>query len=133
MDNQHQHIKGYRDLTAEEIALMNEVKAKAAEVGTLVEKLRERLPAFKMDGEPVQVGDQTLIGVTEEAFETDRWMTIGQDHLQQGFMALTRAVARAGGQPGASINRADYKAAQALACLRTLGDAAQQRRTGGAA
>ncbi len=47
-----------------------------------------------MDGEPIQVGDQTLIGVTEEAFETDRWMTIGQDHLQQGFMALTRAVAR---------------------------------------
>lgn len=94
MVNQHELIAGYRDLTEDEIALMNEVKAKAAEVGTLVEKLRERLPAFKMDGEPVQVGDQTLIGVSEEAYETDRWMTIGQDHLQQGFMALTRAVAR---------------------------------------
>ena len=85
---------GYRDLTEDEIALMNEVKTKAAEVGTLVEKLRERLPAFKMDGEPIQLGDQTLIGVSEEAYETDRWMTIGTDHLQQGFMALTRAVAR---------------------------------------
>lgn len=94
MDNLHKLIAGYRDLTEDEIALMNEVKAKAAEVGTLVEKLRERLPAFKMDGEPVQVGDQTLIGVSEEAYETDRWMTIGTDHLQQGFMALTRAVAR---------------------------------------
>lgn len=94
MVNQHELIAGYRDLTEDEIALMNEVKAKAAEVGTLVEKLRERLPAFKMDGEPVQVGDQTLIGVSEEAYETDRRMTIGQDHLQQGFMALTRAVAR---------------------------------------
>ena len=94
MDNQHKLIAGYRDLTEDEIALMNDVKAKAAEVGTLVEKLRERLPAFKMDGEPVQVGDQTLIGVREEAYETDRWMTIGTDHLQQGFMALTRAVAR---------------------------------------
>lgn len=94
MNNQHKLISGYRDLTEDEIALMNEVKAKAAEVGTLVEKLRERLPAFKMDGEPVQVGDQTLIGVSEEAYETDRWMTIGTDHLQQGFMALTRAVAR---------------------------------------
>ncbi len=94
MDNQHKLIAGYRDLTEDEIALMNEVKAKAAEVGMLVEKLRERLPAFKMDGEPVQVGDQTLIGVSEEAYETDRWMTIGTDHLQQGFMALTRAVAR---------------------------------------
>ena len=94
MDNQHKLIAGYRDLTEDEIALMNEVKAKAAEVGVLVEKLRERLPVFKMDGEPVQVGDQTLIGVSEEAYETDRWMTIGTDHLQQGFMALTRAVAR---------------------------------------
>lgn len=94
MDNQHKLITGYRDLTEDEIALMNEVKAKAAEVGVLVEKLRERLPAFKMDGEPIQLGDQTLIGVSEEAYETDRWMTIGHDHLQQGFMALTRAVAR---------------------------------------
>ncbi|MGX2039877.1 Acb2/Tad1 domain-containing protein [Methylocaldum sp. MU1018] len=94
MDNQHKLIAGYRDLTEDEIALMNEVKAKAAEVGTLVEKLRERLPAFKMDGEPIQVGDQTLIGVSEEAYETDRWMTIGTDNLQQGFMALIRAVAR---------------------------------------
>ncbi len=94
MDNQHKLIAGYRDLTEDEIALMNEVKAKAAEVGVLVEKLRERLPAFKMDGEPIQLGDQTLIGVSEEAYETGRWMTIGQDHLQQGFMALTRAVAR---------------------------------------
>ena len=94
MDNQHKLITGYRDLTEDEIALMNEVKAKAAEVGVLVEKLRERLPAFKMDGEPIQLGDQTLIGVSEEAYETDRWMTIDHDHLQQGFMALTRAVAR---------------------------------------
>ncbi len=94
MDNQHKHITGYRDLTEDEVALMNEVKAKAAEVGSLVEKLRGRLPAFKIEGNPVQVGDQTLVAVSDEAYETDRWMTIGQDHLQQGFMALTRAVAR---------------------------------------
>ena len=30
----------------------------------------------------------------DESFEAQRWLTIGQDHLQQGFMALTRAVAR---------------------------------------
>ncbi|MGE1004209.1 DUF7681 family protein [Ralstonia pseudosolanacearum] len=94
MDNQHKLITGYRDLTEDEVALMNEVKAKASEVGTLVEKLRGRLPAFKIEGNPVQVGDQTLVAVSDEAYETDRWMTIGQDHLQQGFMALTRAVAR---------------------------------------
>ena len=95
MDNQHQHIKGYRDLTAEEIALMNEVKAKAEEVGQLVEKLREKLALVEADMAPVQVGGETVMAVVGfESFEAQRWLTIGQDHLQQGFMALTRAVAR---------------------------------------
>lgn len=39
MENQHQKIKGYRDLTQEEIDLMNEVKEKGAELGVLIEKL----------------------------------------------------------------------------------------------
>ncbi len=95
MDNQHQHIKGYRDLTAEEIALMNEVKAKAEEVGQLVEKLREKLAPVEADMAPVQVGGETVMAVVGfESFEAQRLLTIGQDHLQQGFMALTRAVAR---------------------------------------
>lgn len=95
MDNQHQHIKGYRDLTAEEIALMNEVKAKAEEVGQLVEKLREKLAPVEADMAPIQVGGETVMAVVGfESFEAQRWLTIGQDHLQQGFMALTRAVAR---------------------------------------
>ena len=95
MDNQHQHIKGYRDLTAEEIALMNEVKAKAEEVGQLVEKLREKLAPVEADMAPVQVGGETVMAVVGfESFEAQRGLTIGQDHLQQGFMALTRAVAR---------------------------------------
>jgi len=95
MGNQHQHIKGYRDLTAEEIALMNEVKAKAEEVGQLVEKLREKLAPVEADMAPVQVGGETVMAVVGfESFEAQRWLTIGQDHLQQGFMALTRAVAR---------------------------------------
>ena len=95
MDNQHQHIKGYRDLTAEEIALMNEVKAKAEEVGQLVEKLREKLAPVEADMAPVQVGGEAVMAVVGfESFEAQRWLTIGQDHLQQGFMALTRAVAR---------------------------------------
>lgn len=39
MDNQHREIKGYRELTQAEIDLMNEVKAKAEEVGALLDKL----------------------------------------------------------------------------------------------
>lgn len=71
MDNQHQHIKGYRDLTEGEIAAMNEVKALADECGRLVEKMR----------------------ATTESLD-QRWVAIGATGLQQGFMALVRAIAK---------------------------------------
>jgi len=70
MDNQHKHIKGYRDLTQEEINLMNEIKTKGAELGELVEKLRAQ-PGL----------DQ-------------RWISIGTTDLQTGIMALVRGVAQ---------------------------------------
>lgn len=73
MKDQHTLIKGYRDLSAEEIALMNEVKAKAAEVGELMEKLRAR-------GELNQ-----------------RWISTGITDLQKGFMCVIRGIAQPGG------------------------------------
>jgi hypothetical protein len=33
MENQHRKIKGYRELSQEEIDLMNEIKSKGAELG----------------------------------------------------------------------------------------------------
>ena len=73
MKDQHTLIKGYRDLSAEEIALMNEVKIKAAEVGELMEKLRARREL-----------DQ-------------RWISIGITDLQKGFMCVIRGIAQPGG------------------------------------
>jgi len=70
MENQHKHITGYHDLTAEEIALMNNIKSIAATVGEVVAEMKKN-PTF----------DQ-------------RWVSIGATELQQGFMALTRAVAK---------------------------------------
>ena len=70
MDNQHREIKGYRELNAEEIALMNEVKSQGVAMGALVEKLRAQA-------------------------ETDkRWVSIGATDLQTGLMALTRSIAK---------------------------------------
>ncbi len=70
MDNQHRQIKGYRELSQAEIDLMNKIKTKAAEVGALVDEFRG-------------------------ASEVDqRWWSIGATNLQQGFMALTRGVAK---------------------------------------
>lgn len=72
MENQHQKITGYRDLSAEEIALMNRIKQVGEDVSELVLALRA-------------VKDPEL---------DQRWISIGQTHLQQGFMALVRSVAQ---------------------------------------
>ena len=70
MDNQHKKIKGYRDLSQEEIDLMNKAKALAEQVGELVEEVRN---VESTDG---------------------RWVSIGQTDLQKGFMALIRGIAQ---------------------------------------
>ncbi len=70
MENQHREIKGYRELDAGEIALMNVVKMKGEELNDLVGELRK------------------------DALVDQRWVSIGETHLQQGLMALTRAIAK---------------------------------------
>lgn len=70
MENQHRQISGYRELDELEIALMNEIKALGPVIETTVKELRE------------------TEGVDQ------RWVAIGVTNLQQGLMALTRAVAR---------------------------------------
>lgn len=70
MENQHRQIKGYRELTEAEIAVMNEIKTKGAELGELVAKLK------------------VTVGIDQ------RWVSIGATDLQTGLMALTRAVAQ---------------------------------------
>lgn len=70
MDNQHKQIKGYRDLSQEEIDLMNETKSLAVQVGDLVAKIQ-------------------ATPLTDK-----RWASIGQTDLQKGFMSLIRAVAQ---------------------------------------
>ena len=69
MDNQHQKIKGYRDLSEDEIALMNECKELAIKVGELCKKL-EKTPV-----------DQ-------------RWLAIAKTDLQKAFMFLIRSIAK---------------------------------------
>lgn len=70
MENQHRQIKGYRELNETEIAAMNEIKTKGAELGELIAKLK----------------------ATEGLDQ--RWVSIGATDLQTGLMALTRAVAK---------------------------------------
>lgn len=61
--------EAHRQLTAEDLKLINEVKALGEELGVLHRKL-----SFY--------------------YASPRWLAIGETHLQQGLMAWTRAVAK---------------------------------------
>ena len=79
-------LTGYRTLSAEETALINEGKALAEQVGKFVAKLRDH-PQTYVDGtSPVLLGEKPAID--------QRWVSIGATHCQEGFMALTRAIAK---------------------------------------
>lgn len=70
MKDQHTKIKGYRDLTQEEIDAMNAVKAEGERLGLLIKELRDNSDL-----------DQ-------------RWVDIAETHLQQGIMAAVRSIAQ---------------------------------------
>lgn len=90
VDNQHKHIKGYRDLTAEEIALMNRVKEAGAALLALQAEVAKRT---------VEAGrgasDEELARLNEA--EPWRWASIAKTDIQTGIMALVRAIAQPGG------------------------------------
>lgn len=118
MENQHKKITGYRDLTQEEIDLMNRIKAKGAELlalqNELAKSIRDR-QAFLievvtswqavLDGPAMLSTDQAEEAKTnrDEAqseldliaeAESFRWAAIGKTDIQTGIMALVRAVAK---------------------------------------
>ena len=69
MDNQHRKIKGYRELDQDDIDLMNEVKGLGRGLDDIIRKLGTK--------------------------DSDkRWLAIGKTHLQEGLMALTRAISK---------------------------------------
>jgi hypothetical protein len=73
-------ITGYRQLSKEEAALMNEGKALAEKCGEYIEKLRQAGPC-QIQGGPPGTLDQ-------------RWINIGATDIQKGFMALMRGIAQ---------------------------------------
>lgn len=88
MDQQHKHIKGYRDLSAEEIALMNEAKALAEQCGAFIAKLR-------LQGDSARPSTlEAKLGLPEPLLLDQRWISIGATDLQRGFMAVVRGIAQ---------------------------------------
>lgn len=116
MDNQHRKISGYRELSQEEVDLMNRIKAKGVELlqiqaelaGLLVTDHETKLHAARrsMEGKEyngVLYNEHT--GASEEciefrrfaAAEPQRWSSIGKTDIQTGIMALVCAVAQPAG------------------------------------
>ncbi|QCR38706.1 hypothetical protein [Nissabacter sp. SGAir0207] len=75
MENQHRLIKTYRELSAEEIALMNSGKELETAVQAYVNRLHEAHNAGEV--------------VIEQ-----RWLAIGKTDIEKGFMAVIRAIAK---------------------------------------
>lgn len=119
MENQHRRIVGYRDLTAEDINLMNAIKQAGAAFAALDKLVGERIKAqFAATNAYISIEDeQKLIDalpagdrdiptglVKTEAAEAEwarliaaephRWRSIAMTDMQRALMALTRAVAQ---------------------------------------
>jgi hypothetical protein len=74
MENQHRMITGYRDLTAEEIGTINELKSQEA-------AMMEAFTIFESNADL-----------------NKRSLAIARTHLQTGYMWLIRALARPNGE-----------------------------------
>ena len=70
MDSQHKKIKGYRDLSQDEIDLMNEGKELSVKVGEYIDKLQAK------------------------ASLDQRWIAEGKTDLQKGFMSAIIGIAQ---------------------------------------
>lgn len=99
MENQHRKIAGYRELSQEEVDLMNRIKAKGAELLTLQAELVEHLVSEgRRKGQDAAENTDTHAELDRfHAAEPQRWAAIGKTDIQTGVMALVRAVAQPGG------------------------------------
>lgn len=86
MKDQHKMISGYRDLTQEEIDLMNEIKQKEAEVIALIERVKKNI-IHQWETSPDEA-------VRLNNSNADLWLGDAYSTLQHGFMFLVRAVAQ---------------------------------------
>lgn len=72
VENQHQKISGYRDLTQAEIDAINTIKNAEIELGEL--------------------WSQIFVDLQDDI--NGRWMSIAKTHFEEGFSAFVRAVAK---------------------------------------
>ncbi|MDF3093492.1 DUF7681 family protein [Burkholderia semiarida] len=70
MENQHRMIAGYRELSQEDIDVINAIKLQGNNLGEVFDMLEKSLEVDK------------------------RWLEIAKTDIQKGFSALIRAIAK---------------------------------------
>lgn len=108
MDNQHRKIKGYRELTQEEIDLMNKIKQFGIQLDELIhtvkftnaiqhKELTTKIEEHQGGLRVLSSEELQTVGEAREVFFNSdwmRWVAMAQTDLQVGLMKLTRAVAK---------------------------------------
>lgn len=97
MENQHRKITGYRELTTEEIELMNRIKTQGIELQALIRDIDKHLQDQAFDALALQnsyepEGEQEVLRIGQA--EPHRWRAMAKTSFQEGLMFLTRAVAQ---------------------------------------
>lgn len=87
MDNQHNKIKGYRDLSQQEIDLINRIKIHAEETKSLLNEVSTLREVSHME-----MPSESYI-TKEQLDESKRALCIATEYLQTGQMWFVRAVA----------------------------------------
>ncbi len=91
MENQHRKISGYRELSQEEIDLMNEIKALGPKMEDLLEKVRLHL--LNQEHQATAMKFQPTLDRIHDATPA-RFVALAKTEFQTGLMYLTRAVAQ---------------------------------------
>lgn len=105
MENQHRKITGYRELSQEEIDLMNEIKALGPQIESVIIKVRAHIEAqedlaYGRVFDPEMGRKVAYGGGVEEIAERHkeatpgRFANIAATDFQTALMLLTRAVAQ---------------------------------------
>lgn len=82
MKDQHTKITGYRDLSQQEIDLMNEIKAKGNELAELIKAVTD-----------LELPDGSKDELIDDYAERQEWAFTAETTLRTGIMQLVRAVA----------------------------------------
>lgn len=86
MKDQHTKISGYRDLTQEEINLMNEAKQLEARCLAFCEKLVDHSIAARQDN-PYEA-------IRQDYARASMWLWEGRTDVEKGFMQIVRSIAQ---------------------------------------